>query len=492
MTNRLAILAVVATACALGAGASRAQPASDDARRIVLAFDDAWRARDVEAMMANVSSEFGCNFYGGISADQLRRSFVKLLAAMPDSRCESQLLRLAEAGRTVQVYVRRDFFCNRSHPAGAAVAADALETQCQVVYLQREDAEWEIVALEEFDPDALGRVVDGRFVDPDSGLSLALPADMFVVTAPRFGSLCRLVLRGEDLHGEILVSLDLFPEPFSLEPAFDHDLRDWQSRLHDGDIARRRPFSIGKHPAFRADGTYRGGACSLRPQEPGESLPRTFARVYAQPDPAVLLAFLFDAESRISDRLAPKLDALLRSVELAAAPGKTYGDALRSRLGFGPIAAGVYRCEATGFAITAPAGFTVERVPSAGCFRLLLRRAGDSFAVSIEANRMIDPDCDPGKIAEDDDEAFLDAVRESAGPEARVGHARVALGEFSWLRADRAAGSQRDPGAVRSEISYYAVSGPYMITAEIVGGRDEPASRSTLENVLRGVRRIVR
>lgn len=496
MTTRFAVVLSLVAAFGSAAPSFAAQSALAESRRILLAFDAAWNSRDVDSMMANVSAKFGCNFYGGIGAEQLKRSFAKMLEALPNSRCVTRVERIVEQPGGIQAYVRREFFVEPASPAAADASSsgtrpsDAIETQCQIIYLQRVDGALQIVALEDYDPNALDGIAKDRFIDPRTGLSLRLPEGMFVVAAPRFSSLNRLVLRSDDLHGEILVSLDLFPESFELEPAFDHDLRDWEKRTNDGSADRRGPATIAGYPGYRASGSYRGGACSLRPEEPGEAQPRSFTRIYVQPDPAVLLAILFDADRRVAERLVPKLDALVASIELAAAPKRSYGDALRERLGFGPIPGGVFRCADSGFVITCPPDFTAERVPTAGCFRLLLRRASDSLKISLEASLMLDPDCDPGEIAEDDDEAFLDAVRTSAGPEVRVGHSRVQLGTLDWLRADRAVGSRSDPAGARSEFTFYSVCRPYMLTAEVRGGRDEASTRSALENVLRGIRRI--
>lgn len=481
----------------VGECAFAAQPVSDAARDLLLEFDRAWEKRDVAAMMRNVSPTFGCSFYGGLGAAQLEKSYTLLLEELPATRCATQVVRITEKKSMIQAYVRREFFPLDSEVENATAAP--LETQCLVVYMQRlavaksaattdGAAALRIVSLEEYDPSTLSRIQGDRYVDPETGLSLDLPDGLFVVAAPHFQGLLQLVLRTEDLHGELLVSLELFADPFELEPAFDQDLRDFQKHITDADVERRHSLRVASYPALRADGTYRGGACSLQPQNPDESHPRTFARVYAQPDPAILLSIRLDAETRIVERLRPRFDELLAGVQLSTKRGETYGDGLRRRLGFGPLVSGTFRCRESGFSVAAPPGFTLERVPSAGCFALRARRASDALTVTLEANELIDPDCDPSEIAELDDDMFLSTVSELAGPHARVEHARVTLGALSGLRVDRAAGSPRASGALRSNIAFYAIQDRYLMIAEVQGDCDDATARAVLESVVRGVR----
>jgi hypothetical protein len=451
-----------------------------EARAILVGFDRAWNEGDLDAIVAGVAPTFGCEFYGGIGAEQFAQTLRILKERLGDSNCTTHVEALVRHGEVIQARVCREFF------AGGAVhgAATPREVQYHVVYLRPLDTKLQLVALEEYDPETTALYDGNRFVDPVAGLAFALPDGMFVVAEPRLDGVVRFVLRSDDLHGQIRVSLDLLADPFKLEPAFDHDLREWQSFSSDVYVAWRKPAKLGGYPALRAEGTYRGGACSLQPKDEAELLPRAFTRVYCQPDEKVLLAVHLDADARIAKRLAPHLETLLASVQFESDGAKSYGASLAARLGYGPIEAGTFECADSRCEIVAPLGYSLERIPSPGCFALRLAAPKDAATVTIEAMALLEPECDPGLIAEFDDQVYLDRNEERAQTDARLEHARVTIGTLSGVRVERIEG--RTPRERQTRVAFYVVSGDYLLVVDSIA-RDAVSARLALDAVVRGI-----
>ncbi len=407
---------IAAAAFALFAQLVAPGGADASARAVVLSFDDAWNHRDVGALMAPISSRFGCDMYGEINVSHVESTLRSLLDHLRGSTCRTEIVELAGDDPVIRVFARR-----RIQNDGRTV-----EELNHVLYLRREPDGLKVTGLEDFDPVAFGRLSPPlesgarRYENPRLAYRFVVPADTFAVPAPPIGAaLDHVFVRAADLGDEIELFVIQTAEPFEVERALDRDLEAWTTQVDRGVVETRETAWIRGARAERATARYLGASCALIGGESAKSA-RRMVRTYAQLDRRFLLAIDLRASEERFPSARATLDALLESIAFDAAPGADYGRLVTSRNDCGVVADGKFRCARTGFALDAPEGFSLERVATNAQCHLVAtvgtQREGETaIEVHVEAEALMDPATTLGDFAMAQDLALEACVGERGG-----------------------------------------------------------------------------
>lgn len=411
------------------------------AERLILDFDGAWNRGDVDALMAPVSSRFGCDMYGEIDVARLEDTFRRLLDRFAGSTCRTEIVDFAPA--TTDMPVIRAFTRRRIESKGRL-----LEELDHVLYLRREWDGLRITGLEDFDADALERVKtrssDGTvaYANPSLAYRFDAPAGMFVVPVqPSGAALDHVLVRAADLGDEIELFVIQTCVPFEVERALDADLDAWTAAADQGVVEERADVRLPGAPTARAAqaiARYVGASCSL---SGGVSAKRgrRMVRVYAQLDRCLLLAIDLRSSADRYPVAHASFDRLVESLAFDAPPGAEYGRLVLARKGLGPVARGVFRDARSGFTMNAPRGSELSRIATNGLFHLVVltpvvvaaepdaaftplggraapgSESTASIEVHVEAMALMDPDMPLADFANAQDLARAACVGQSGG-----------------------------------------------------------------------------
>lgn len=458
-------------AAALCTGGARAQNAAEDGvpRAILMEFDDAWRRADLDAIMRPVSPTFGCELYGKIDYGKLRTTYEDLLGQLPGSTCRTEVLRLLTIGESTQAFICRNIDSASGQP---------LEQLCHVVYLQREGPDLRIVGLEEYDAEGLLSLRGGAY-DSDAGLfSFPVPEGVFLVPCPKIGfALERVLLRGMDLQCEIELFLLQTSRAYDLERALDTDLQLWSQENAPAKVELRTPIQVAGRTALRAQARYYGAECALSARQ--KKVERRLIRVYVRLDERFLLAIDLRCPKTILEECVALFDALLGSLRVDVPEGMTYGEAMRTRRGWGKLPDNRFEKPEAGFLLQAPPDFEIEAAESGSLFSLRAHRLRDPrTTIQIDGVELMDPSLGiPEMIAVDD------AAYSRAAP---AGHNIVCrkrvIGGRTVVQVDR---QTQEAASDRFESVIYLRGARHLFTVRVVGTLDEvKRASSDLDTIL--------
>ncbi len=467
----LLLLAVVAApAAARPTGETDAADREDAARALLEAFDAAWADGDLDAMTAPLSPFFGCELYGDVNASQLREAFGLLLDDLSGTRARTHVLAVRAEGEYVQAFTCR-LFSPVDRPART------VEELCHVYYLKGADDALSIVGLEEYDHDGYSCLRPDRFVQERFAFSFDLPPGTFVVPVPDTGaSLEEVVLRGDGLKSEIRLVLLQCDEPLDLEEAFDTDLKDWMRENRPAKVERRRRTEVAGRPAIRASVRFSGASCRLAGV--GRDVePKRARRTYVALDDTHLLAVTMQTPRKDEAAADAALEAVLRSFELDLDEGRTYGETIERRNGWGRRDDGFFACSDSGLVVQAPEGFALDLVRTGPFVSLRAAPKDGGVSFRIDCVPLLDPDVPLEELID------LDAAAREATQRARLSRQ---VGDRNAVQVDRTfhAGSPR----LRMEKIVYVRNGRHVVTIRVCGSPDDvEAAEPALEELLTGI-----
>lgn len=408
-------------------------PDADAAVATVRAFDAAWAANDVAAMMRPIAGDFGCELFGQVGVADLEATLRQLRDDLGESRSVTHVLGTHVDGSIVSVFVRRELRC-LDPIDGAGEILD-------LVFHMRaaESGAMSIVGMEELDVPALERMRGDTYVGAAGALRLPLPAGWLAVPAPPSGPCIEhLRLRRDGLSTELDIMLVNECTPIDLARALETDLDAFLRRTPLGKVESIEPVTIAGLPARRARARYDGAGCGLagKNAEAG-ARPRRLDRTYVLVDSTLLLAFDLRADARDASERARELEQMLAAltIELPADEGLA---ARLARERFGSAdACGHFERPDIGFSIDVGSAYRMLPVATNAVFTLhVTRTGGPGPDVRIDAIRVLDATQDLESFVAADDLAFAERLRR--------------LGRFaSPARVDVVAESPRTLRAVR-------------------------------------------
>ena len=320
-------------------------PDLDRARELLVDFDRAWAARDLDGLMKGFSPYFGCDLYGNVDAADLRATFDRLLEHWPDSVCQTHVLGLSHHADLIQATVCRQI------TDGAPSQLDEL---CHLIYLRKVDDEMQIVGLEEYSHTGFG-YLDGReYHNTRVGYRLTVPDGMFAVPTQRVGfTLDHLMLRGDDLQCAISVVIFRSRQPVRLEQDLRQDIDMFRAAHPPSTLELYTETALVGYPAIRAEVSYRGEGCSLRGRQK-TAASRTRVRIFAQLGEHYVMGIDADAPTRTLDDTYRALDELTASIGIPLPDGVDFPTQVESNHGWGRVDGERITHEGSGLTLLAP------------------------------------------------------------------------------------------------------------------------------------------
>ncbi|MFG0316582.1 MAG: hypothetical protein ACF8XB_04860, partial [Planctomycetota bacterium JB042] len=440
------------------------------ARAVLESFDAAWAAGDLDAMTSPLSPFFGCELYGDVNASQLREAFGLLLEDLTGTRSATHVLSVRAEGEYVQAFTCR-LFSPLDRPSRT------VEELCHVYYLKGAADDLSIVGLEEYDHDGYSCLRPDRFVQPRLAFSFDLPRGAFVVPAPDTGAaLEEVVLRSGGLKSEIRLLLLRTDEPFALEEAFETDLKEWTREHRPAKVERRRRTEVAGRPAIRASLRFSDASCRLAGV--GRDVePKSARRIYVALDDTHLLAITMQAPRKDEAAADAALESVLASFRLDLDEGRTYGETVERRNGWGRREDGFFACSDSGLIVEAPQGFELDLIRTGPFVSLRASPASGGVSFRIDCVPLLDPDVPLEELID------LDAATREATQHARLPRQ---VGDRSAVEVDRTfrAGSPR----ARMEKIVYIRNGRHVVTIRVCGSREDvEAAEPALEELLSGI-----
>lgn len=439
-------------------------PDVDAAVAIVRAFDAAWAADDVAAMMRPIAGDFGCELFGQVGVADLEATLRQLHDDLGESRSITHVLGTHVDGPIVSVFVRRELL--RADPAHGAG-----ETIDLVFHMRAsESGEMRIVGMEELDVPALERMRSETYTGAAGALRLPLPAGWLAVPAPPSGPCIEhLRLRRDGLSTELDIMLVNECTPIDLARALETDLDAFLRRTPLGKVESIEPTTVAGLPARRALARYDGAGCGLagKNAEAG-TRPRRLLRTYVLVDRTLLLAFDLRVDARDARERERELETMLSALTITL-PADEGLAARLARERFGDASAcGQFVRDDVGFAIDVGSAYRMLPVATNAAFTLHVTRAdGTGPDVRIDAIRVLDADQDLESFVAADDVAFAERMKRlgrnaSPGAVDRFGDApRVLLASRS-TSAGLAGGASTSTGV--AELVLYLKRGGVLFT----------------------------
>lgn len=383
-------------------------PDVDAAVATVRAFDAAWAANDVDAMMQPIAGDFGCELFGQVGVADLEATYRQLREDLGESRCVTQILGTHVDGPIVSVFVRREFV--RSDPAhGRGETID-------VVFHMRASptGTMTIVGMEELDVAALDRMRGDTYSGAAGALRLTIPDGWLAVPAPPSGPCIEhLRLRRDGLSTELDVMLVNECSPIDLARALETDLESFLRRTPLGKIETIEATQVAGLPARRAEARYDGAGCGLagKNADAGDR-PRRLVRTYVLVDRTLLLAFDLRADADAARDRERELDRLLSTLTLTLPADEGLAARLaRDRFGSAD-ACGHFERTDVGFSIDVGSAYRLLPVATNAVFTLHVTPAsGVGPDVRIDAIRVLDSEQDVESFAAADDVAFAERMK---------------------------------------------------------------------------------
>jgi hypothetical protein len=380
------------------------EPVSPAIARLFADLDAAFDRGDLDALMAPFAADFRSPCGGGLSREGLRELQRNLLTMMPEAECATRIVHVR-----VGVKGLRQVLAERAYLMPGVAAP--LELQCLSFMIDTggEPPRTRIIGLEEYDCEALACLVADRFASRRTGLSFDVAPELLVTPAPRLCALEKILLRAPDLSSEIRVVLRYLKHETAIDDALHHDLREFEQERGTLETIAERETKLAGFPARRAEIAYVGGACAMNPDAP--PIARRLTRIYCAIGERLLLAVDCDRPAAGAEAMAAQLERLLASLQFASRDGAEVLAHVQREFGFGPIVDRKFRDERSGFALALPAGYSLERVPTAFGFELVVTPRAAPAVLRIGLNGY---ECLPEAEDRAADPA-LDALAASAG-----------------------------------------------------------------------------